>query len=108
MTNRELAATILMLGAESKDLKGKEAKELLTQVEEEITKHIKDQLKNGVLHSVSDLFINTEYLMELHPELNKEEAESLKEYAASRTIEYKECYGDGSIIYPKWKKENNR
>ena len=60
------------------------------------------------LHSVSDLFINAEYLMELHPELNKEEAESLKEYAASRTIEYKECYGDGSIIYPKWKKENNR
>lgn len=56
MTNRELGATILMLGAECKDLKGEEAKELLTQVEAEITNHIKDQLKNGVLHSVSDIF----------------------------------------------------
>ena len=54
MTNRELGATILMLGAECKDLKGKEAKELLTQVEAEITNHIKDQLKNGVSHSVSN------------------------------------------------------
>jgi hypothetical protein len=52
MTNRELGATILMLGAECKDLKGEEAKELLSQVESEITNHIKDQLKNGVLHSV--------------------------------------------------------
>ena len=54
MTDRELAATILMIGAESKDLKGKEAKELLTQVEQEITKHTENKLKNGVLHSVSD------------------------------------------------------
>ena len=52
MTDRELAATILMLGAESKDLKGKEAKELLTQVEQEISKHVESKLKNGVLHSV--------------------------------------------------------
>ena len=58
MTGRELAATILMLGAESKDLKGKEAKELLTQVEQEINKHVESKLKDGVLHSV---VVSTEY-----------------------------------------------
>lgn len=53
-------------------------------------------------------FINVEYLMNLHPELTKEDAESLKEFSNSKTIEYKECYGDGSIMYPLWKQENKQ
>ena len=90
------------------------------------SKHISDQLreelandvfeiessiaskKNESLHFVNDMFISTDYLMVLHPELNREEAESLKEYANSNTINYKECYSDGSIIYPRWKEVNNR
>lgn len=58
--------------------------------------------------SVSGMFINAEYLMGLHPELNIEEAESLKEYANSHTVRYRECYGDGSIMYPQWKEANYR
>ena len=61
MTDRELAATILILGAESKDLKGKEAKELLKQVEEEITKQLESKLKNGVLHSVIHSYYQVVY-----------------------------------------------
>jgi len=53
------------------------------------------------------LFISTEYLIELHPELSKEEAESLYKFSRTQTIRRKECYGDGSIIYPKWKEYKN-
>jgi len=50
-----------------------------------------------------DGLITVEYLMMIHPELNEEQARSLKEFSNSRTIRYVECYGDGSIMYPKWK-----
>lgn len=60
------------------------------------------------MNEVCDPFINVEYLMSLHPELTKEDAESLKEFSNSKTIEYKECYGDGSIMYPRWKQENKK
>jgi len=66
------------------------------------------EFKKLPIPSVSGMFISTDYLMGLHPELNIEEADSLKEYANSHTISYRECYGDGSIIYPKWKEANYR
>ena len=51
--------------------------------------------------------ISVDFLLELHPELSEQEAISLKEFAKSQTITLKECYGDGSIIYPKWKQVNS-
>lgn len=63
------------------------------------------EFKKILVPSVNGSFISAEYLMLLHPELTKEEAESLKEFSWKRTIQYKECYGDGSIMYPKWKEE---
>lgn len=66
------------------------------------------ELKKLPIPSVSGMFISADYLMGLHSELNREEAESLKEYANSNTIRYRECYGDGSIIYPRWKEANYR
>lgn len=63
----------------------------------------RDRAEQLTIPSVSGMFISTDYLMGLHPELNRKEAESLKEYANSNTIRYRECYGDGSIIYPRWK-----
>ena len=50
----------------------------------------------------SSLFISVEYLMELHPELTKQAAKELKEFASDLTIDYKDCYGKGEIVYPKW------
>ncbi len=64
-----------------------------------------DEVKK--LFANTDKQLTTDYLMELHPELNKEEAEDLKQYASSLTIRLKECYGDGSIIYPKWKNKTD-
>lgn len=62
------------------------------------------EVKGRFLDGVYFGFISAEFLMKVHPELNIEEAESLKEYAKNNTIIYKECYGDGSIIFPEWKK----
>ncbi len=79
---------------------------LTSRVEE-----LENQLKQGSklpMHHVSGMFISVDYLMGIHPELNREEAESLKEYANSHTIRYKDCYGDGSIMYPRWKESNYR
>ena len=54
---------------------------------------------------VSGILLPTK-LMQIHPELNYSEAESLMEFAKSKTIRHEECYGDGSIIYPMWKDSN--
>lgn len=58
------------------------------------------------LTPVSDLFISAEYLRELHPELTPNESESLNQFCNDNTIRYKECYGRGGIMYPKWKEIN--
>lgn len=63
-----------------------------------------EEFKNQPVPSQNELVINAEYLMTIHPELSKGEAESLKEFALSKTIALKQCYGDGSIIYPQWKR----
>jgi len=51
----------------------------------------------------TQLYISAEYLQGLHPELSIEGAESLNQYARGKTITHRECYGDGSIMYPLWK-----
>jgi len=51
----------------------------------------------------SGMFISVDYLMGLHPELNRQEAKSLKDFANKKTIKLRDCYNDGSIIYPQWK-----
>lgn len=48
--------------------------------------------------------IDIEYLRSWHPELSDEELESLLKFSQGQTISYKECYGDGSIMYPMWEK----
>jgi len=52
--------------------------------------------------STTQLYISAEYLQGLHPELSIEEAESLNQFARGKTMELRECYGDGSIMYPMW------
>ncbi len=46
--------------------------------------------------------LTVDHLLELHHELKVVEAASLLVYAKSQTITLKECYGDGSNIYPEW------
>ena len=46
--------------------------------------------------------ITEEYLMTIHPDLTFLQAGSLIEFCNGYRIRYKECYGDGSIMYPKW------
>ena len=60
------------------------------------------------IEDVSGSLISAEYLKGLHPELTLKECESLKAFSNNKTIAHKECYGDGSIMYPKWKAENDR
>lgn len=48
-------------------------------------------------------FLTVTYLRLLHPELTEEQAMSLLKYCKENTIRHKECYGDGSIMLPKWK-----
>jgi len=49
-------------------------------------------------------FINVEFLMALHPELSKKDAESLRMFSSNYEIKYIEQYA-GSIMYPMWEKE---
>tara|TARA_R110002050_G_scaffold276478_1_gene421697 strand:+ start:48 stop:221 length:174 start_codon:yes stop_codon:yes gene_type:complete len=48
--------------------------------------------------------LTVKYLMELH-KISEKDAKCLKCFAKKNTITYKECYGNGSIIYPMWKEE---
>lgn len=48
--------------------------------------------------------LNVEYLITKHPELNNQQAESLLRFSKEKTIVYKGCYGDGSIMFPMWEK----
>lgn len=50
--------------------------------------------------------INVSYLMFLHPELTFKEAEDLKKFSEKHTISFKTCYGNGEIMYPKWRLNN--
>ena len=64
---------------------------------------VKDDLLPHITNSLSPFT-----LMRIHPELTYNEAEDLMKFAKSKTITHEECYGDGSIIYPMWKKANSR
>jgi hypothetical protein len=64
------------------------------------TKQATDKLLD--LFSVKGSLLVPTTLMRIHPELTYDEAESLMEFAKSKTIIHEECYGDGSIIYPMW------
>lgn len=46
--------------------------------------------------------ITAEWLMQMHPSLNAEEAEEYRLFCKRSTITFKGCYGDGSIMWPKW------
>ncbi len=52
-----------------------------------------------------DEFLSVEYLIKKHPTLSHELAENLLEFCKINTIRYKVCYGDGSIMFPKWQAE---
>ena len=41
-------------------------------------------------------------LMELHPELDAEEAELYRLFCKQHTITFCGCYGQGQIMWPKW------
>lgn len=49
--------------------------------------------------------LTAEDLIKIHPELSDFDSINLLEFAKSKTIHHKSCYGDGSIIYPMWLKE---
>jgi len=57
-------------------------------------------------HDINVGLLSVSYLMEKHPEINESEAKKLLEFCEKHTIRYKECYGDGRIMYPKWKESN--
>lgn len=46
--------------------------------------------------------ITSAWLMEVHPSLIAEEAEEYRRFCQRSTIVFKGCYGDGSIMWPKW------
>jgi len=47
--------------------------------------------------------ITIDFLMKKHPELTEEEAIHLKAFSESNTIDRKQCYDRGQIIFPMWK-----
>lgn len=51
---------------------------------------------------LDERLVDVEYLIRIHTELSIDEAKDLLEFLKGTTIRYKECYGSGSIMYPKW------
>jgi hypothetical protein len=49
-----------------------------------------------------DDLIDVNFLRSLHPELSEYDAFTLMIFCFQRTIAHKECYGDGSIMFPLW------
>lgn len=54
-----------------------------------------------------DPTLTVDYLMQVHPELTRDEAKDLLAFSESKTISHIDCYRDGSIIYPLWKEANS-
>ena len=46
--------------------------------------------------------ISEDYLKSLHPELTDIEAIEYLNFCNNKTIHHKNCYGDGSIMWPQW------
>lgn len=49
--------------------------------------------------------LTVEYLMKWH-ELDEAKANRLLEFCKKHTINYESCYGNGSIMFPKWLEAN--
>ena len=64
--------------------------------------------KNESISDVSDRNLNVGDLKEKHPELTLDEALSLLKFCRENTIWLLGCYGDGSIMYPKWREQYDR
>lgn len=47
--------------------------------------------------------ITVEWLISKHPELSAQEAEVYRLFCRWHTISLRSCYGQGQIMYPKWK-----
>lgn len=52
--------------------------------------------------------ITTEWLMEKHPELRRDDAEEYRQFCKRNTIVFRDCYGDGQIMWPQWMAFNRR
>lgn len=72
-----------------------------TLSEEEVLEIDEREVVRQVTRFKADI-INPEYLMIMH-DLSLKEATDLMAFSLSKTIKYRECYGDGSIIFPMWK-----
>ena len=46
--------------------------------------------------------ITVPWLMEMHPELDAEEAEEYRMFCKRNTIVYRGCYGEGQKMWPLW------
>lgn len=68
-----------------------------------LTSNVMGRIDKFINEKTSSEFIDEDFLIKLHPELSFKQAESLKRFAANKTITHKECYGTGSKIFPKWK-----
>jgi len=49
-----------------------------------------------------EAFLTVDYLMQLHPALNRTQAESLLKFCNEHTIYYRECYGNGDLLFSRW------
>ena len=81
---------------------------VIREIPEEDIQYVADELtilvmNNFVLDPVSYDEIDISWLMDKHPELYENEAESLQQFCFDHTIRLKTCYGNGEKMYKKWK-----
>ena len=62
--------------------------------------HIRNKAK--AILKMDSTILTVDYLMQLHPALNRTQAESFLKYPNEHTIYYRECYGNGDLLFSRW------
>ncbi len=75
--------------------------EMVQEIVEEFLEEVKDFHSRRSTNK--DTLLSITHLLILHPLLVPVEAARLLRFCKKHTINYESCYGDGSIMYPKWK-----
>lgn len=72
----------------------------MTEIEDSAT-NLSDRLLD-LFTAIHNDKITSDWLIEKHPILSKDEAEKYRLFCKSHTIVLKGCYGEGEIMWPLW------
>ena len=64
-----------------------------------------NELENDLQKPYDPTLITVDFLLEKHPTLIRCQASHLMAFCSKHSINHKDCYGNGEIMFPKWEEE---